>query len=264
MTSGSWCGTCSTRPVGGALRHGSRGAAWSTRSAYQARTGCQWRYLPTPFGAWGAIWQQFRRWRDSGVWAQALVRLRRVVRTRAGRDPEPSLVMLDCQTVKGGRGGPGFHEAGGKYGGTFGAKRTLLIDYLGLPVAARVDSARPHDSTTGRMLLDDTLPRVTEVLADLGFEPLVKGVARRHKVTVTIKGWRKPNKPKGFKPIQPLWKVEDCFAQVGRWRRLARSYEATTRLGHDLAAHRLRRLLAHPPLMRRRPGHGPSPRGPRR
>jgi putative transposase len=28
---------------------------------YQARTGCQWRYLPPPFGPWGAIWQQFRR-----------------------------------------------------------------------------------------------------------------------------------------------------------------------------------------------------------
>jgi hypothetical protein len=45
------------------------------------------------------------------------------------------------------------------------------------------------------------------VFADLGFEPLVKGAQRRHKVTVTIKGWRKPNKPKGFKPIRPLWKA---------------------------------------------------------
>jgi transposase len=58
-------------------------------------------------------------------------------------------------------------------------------------------------------------------------EPLVNGIQRRHKVTVTIKGWRKPNKPKGFKPIRPLWKVEDCFAQLGRWRRLSRSFEAT-------------------------------------
>lgn len=119
--------------------------------------------------------------------------------------------------VKGGRGGPGFHEAGGKYGGTFGAKRTVLIDYLGLPVAARVDSAHPHDSKTSRMLLDHSLPglpRVGEVLADLGFEPLVKGIQRRHKVTVTTKRWRKPNKPKGFKPIRPLWKVEDCFASL--------------------------------------------------
>jgi putative transposase len=28
--------------------------------------------------------------------------------------------------------------------------------------------------------------------------------------------------------IRPLWKVEDCFAQLGRWRRLSGSYEATT------------------------------------
>ena len=94
----------------------------------------------------------------------------------------------------------------------------MLIDYLSLPVAARVDSARPHDSKTGRMLLDHSLPglpRVGEVLADLGFEPLVKGIQRRHKVTVTTKGWRKPNKPKGFKLIRPLWKLEDCFARRG-------------------------------------------------
>jgi putative transposase len=35
---------------------------------YQARTGCQWRYLPPQFGRWGAVWQQFRRWRDNGTW----------------------------------------------------------------------------------------------------------------------------------------------------------------------------------------------------
>jgi hypothetical protein len=28
---------------------------------YQARTGCQWRYLPGRFGPWGAIWQQSTR-----------------------------------------------------------------------------------------------------------------------------------------------------------------------------------------------------------
>jgi hypothetical protein len=56
-----------------------------------------------------------------GVWEKALTLLRKAARTKAGRDLEPSMVMLDCQTVKGGRGGPGFHEAGGKYGGTFGA-----------------------------------------------------------------------------------------------------------------------------------------------
>ena len=116
---------------------------------YQARTGCQWRYLPAEFGPWGAVWQQFRRWRAKGVWAAAMDRLRRAVRVSAGRDPEPSMVMLDSQTAKGGRNGPTFHEAGGKLSATFGAKRTLLVDYLGLPVAAR-SGQRPSARFPGR------------------------------------------------------------------------------------------------------------------
>ncbi|MCV0403890.1 MAG: transposase [Chloroflexi bacterium] len=32
-----------------------------------ARTGCQWRYLPERYGEWGAVWQQWRRWRANGA-----------------------------------------------------------------------------------------------------------------------------------------------------------------------------------------------------
>ena len=214
---------------------------------YQARTGCQWRYLPGHFEPWGAIWQQLRRWRDSGVWEQALTLLRRAVRTKAGRDPEPSMVMLDCQTVKGGRGGPGFHKAGGKYGGTFGAKRTVLIDCLGLPVVARVDSARPHDSKAGRTLLGDSLPdvlRVAEVLADLGFEPLVKGVQRRHKVTVTIKGWRKPNKAEGLQAHPPAVEGRGLLRPVRPLAASVPQLRGHHRVRHCMAARRLRGLPA--------------------
>lgn len=196
---------------------------------YQARTGCQWRYLPPQFGPWGTVWQQFRRWRDNGTWARAMDRLRCAARQRAGRNPEPSMVMVDSQTVKGGRAGPTYHDTGGPAGRTYGAKRTILVDYLGLPVAARVDSARPHDSKAGRLLCDTALPalpRVDAVLADAGFHGLVATIAPRHNVTVTIKAW-KP-KPKGFRPIKPLWRVEDCFAELGRWRRLSRCFEGST------------------------------------
>ena len=60
---------------------------------YQARTGCQWRFLPVEFGPWGGIWQQFRRWRAKGVWAAAMDRLRRASASRrpvVGLAPRPS------------------------------------------------------------------------------------------------------------------------------------------------------------------------------
>jgi transposase len=33
---------------------------------FLARTGCQWRYLPERYGAWTAVWAQWRRWRANG------------------------------------------------------------------------------------------------------------------------------------------------------------------------------------------------------
>ena len=78
------------------------------------RTGCQWRYLPERYGAWTAVWAQWRRWRSNGVWARAMERLAAIVRVLHDREPIPSMVMVDAQTVKGGRYGPTFHEAGGR------------------------------------------------------------------------------------------------------------------------------------------------------
>jgi transposase len=99
------------------------------------RTGCQWRYLPERYGTWTAVWAQWRRWRSNGVWARAMERLAAIVRVLHDREPTPSMVMVDAQTVKGGRYGPTFHEAGGRGGRTIGTKRTLLVEIL--RVAAR-------------------------------------------------------------------------------------------------------------------------------
>jgi putative transposase len=112
---------------------------------FLARTGCQWRYLPERYGSWTAVWAQWRRWRANGVWAAAMTRLAAVVRLLHGREPRPSVVMVDAQTVKGGRYGPTFHEAGGRGGRTIGTKRTVRVEILGLPVAAHAGSARPHE-----------------------------------------------------------------------------------------------------------------------
>ena len=194
---------------------------------FLARTGCQWRYLPDRFPPWSAVWQQWRRWRGNGVWAKAMTRLAQLVRVQHGRKPTPSMVMIDAQTAKGGRAGPTFHEAGGRGGRTVGAKRSILIEILGLPIAARVDPARPHDVKVGRELLADqlsALPGVQAIVADRGYRGLAALAARKH-VKLDIKA--PPKGTVGFPPLAPLYKVEHAFAQLGRWRRLSRCYEGT-------------------------------------
>jgi len=37
---------------------------------YRARTGMAWRDLPDDFGGWNAVYQRFKRWKDSGVWCR--------------------------------------------------------------------------------------------------------------------------------------------------------------------------------------------------
>lgn len=194
---------------------------------FLARTGCQWRYLPERYGSWGAVWQQWRRWRANGVWARAMARLAALVRTRHERQALPSMVMVDAQTVRGARYGPTFHEAGGPGGRTIGTKRTLLVEILGLPVAAHAVSARPHDVVAARELLRQRLtdlPRLQAIVADRGYRALATLAERRH-FHLDLKA--PPQGRRGFTPIAPLYRIEQAFAELGRWRRLSRCYEGS-------------------------------------
>lgn len=191
------------------------------------RTGIQWRYLPERYPPWTAVWSQWRRWRANGVWAAAMTRLAAIVRWLHDREPVPSMVMVDAQTVRGARYGPTFHEPGGRGGRTSGTKRTLLVEILGLPVAADACSARPHDVVAGRELLRqriDTLPRLRAIVGDRAYRGLEKLAARRQ-LSLDIKA--PPPGVTGFVPIRPLVKIEHAFAQLGRWRRLSRCYEGS-------------------------------------
>lgn len=192
-----------------------------------ARTGIQRRYLPDRYPPWPAVWQQWRRWRNNGIWDRAMVKLTHAIRRSKNRQADPSMVMIDGQTVRGGRAGPIFRNAGGRGGHTIGAKRSIVIEILGLPVAVRVDPARPHDVKVGRELLNDEikanhLPRLAAIVADRGYTGLGR-LAARHHLKLDIK--QPPKGTVGFTPLAPLYRVENAFARLGRWRRLSRCYE---------------------------------------
>ena len=67
---------------------------------YLLRTGCQWRFSPNDFPPWGTVWWYFRRWRLDGVWTRLHRALFAKARQEAGRDPCPSVVIMDSQSVK--------------------------------------------------------------------------------------------------------------------------------------------------------------------
>jgi len=99
-------------------RHGSRHAGGRPRKhelrrvvdalLYVLKTGCQWRQLPSNFPPWKAVHEQFRRWRDDGLWERVGQALREQGRRAAGRNATPTVAIIDSQsaktTGKGGRG----------------------------------------------------------------------------------------------------------------------------------------------------------------
>jgi transposase len=67
---------------------------------YLLRTGSQWRNLPHDFPPHGAVWMQFRRWRESGTLESIHDALHAQVRVQPGREEAPSAAILDSQSVK--------------------------------------------------------------------------------------------------------------------------------------------------------------------
>jgi putative transposase len=67
---------------------------------YINHTGCQWRDLPHDFPPWQTVYGYFEDLVEAGVWQEITAVLRRGVREQAGRDPEPSVVIVDSQSVK--------------------------------------------------------------------------------------------------------------------------------------------------------------------
>lgn len=67
---------------------------------YVKTAGCQWNMLPHDFPPYQTVYGYFRELSDAGVWEEINDCLRRGVRQQAGREDDPSVVIIDSQSVK--------------------------------------------------------------------------------------------------------------------------------------------------------------------
>lgn len=68
------------------------------------------------------------------------------------------MVVIDPSLARGAsQGGPTFHDTGGPYGATKGAKKVIAVDVTGLPVAARVVGASVPDGRCVETLVADMM-----------------------------------------------------------------------------------------------------------
>jgi putative transposase len=206
---------------------------------YISHTGCQWRFLPVEFGPWTRVWSQFRRWSKNGTWSRVLTALHASSRTALGRkDPRPSMVVIDTHLARGAsNGGVTFHNQGGPYGRTNGAKRIVCVDVTGLPLCVRVVPAATSEASAVEQILDDLArsgadERLELVLVDRGTaQSAAQRLSNKFNYEVRRVGWDEPPRnehgAKVFRPIRHAWRVEVAHGHLVRRRRLARCFEDT-------------------------------------
>jgi putative transposase len=200
---------------------------------YIARGGCAWRMMPKDLPPWSTCYDSFRKWRNDGTWAKVNDALRTQVRHRAKKKQSPSLGIIDTQSVKtteqGGPRGKDPHKT------VNGRKRHLVVDTLGLVVAAVVHSAGIQDRDGAQFVrkkMVGRFPRLKKILADGIDNGDIADWAKQ------IGGWilelvvRPADEPeeekKKFKVLKWRWIVERTFAWLGRYRRLSKDYEGST------------------------------------
>ena len=191
------------------------------------RAGAPWRMLPTNFPPWAAVHQQAQRWIAAGVFEDLVHDLRALLREAAGRNPDPTAVVLDARTVQGTP--ESGHRAG--YDGhkrRRGSKVHAAVDTLGHLLALKVTPAdeqeRAQVGDLADALQEATGSTVELAWADQGYtgdDPAEEAEARGIELAVV----RLTGAKKGFVLLPRRWVVERSFAWAARFRRLAKDYE---------------------------------------
>ena len=193
---------------------------------YLLKTGCQWRMLPGDFPKWELVYYYYSKWAGTEDFDLLLAKLRERVRSKKNQNEQPSLGIMDSQSVRWGnnRSLNGFD--GNKK--VKGVKRHVVVDKNGFLLAVMVTVANIHDGKAAELLmrvLTYFLTPVKVILADGGYRGEV--VERiRDKLGYLIRVvMRNEEKKSDFQPVSKRWIVERTFAWFDNDRRLCRNYE---------------------------------------
>lgn len=214
---------------------------------YIVRGGIPWRMMPNDLPPWYTVYQQSQRWLNAGVFEAMVHDLRALIRLAAGRNEQPTAVILDSRTLQ-------SSPESGDHAGYDGAKRRkgskthMAVDTLGYLLALLVTPANEQDRAQvgqlAKAVQEATGETVEVAFVDQGYTGDEAAQAAEEQ-GLQLEVVKLPQAKKGFVLLPRRWVVERSFGWMARFRRLARDYErlpSTLRGLHFLA---FAMLMAH-------------------
>lgn len=137
---------------------------------YLVKTGCQWRMLPSDFPKWHLVYYYYKKWVNTEQFDFLLQELRGKVRLKMGQKADPSLGIIDSQSVRWGNNRSLSRFDGNKK--VKGVKRHVVVDKNGFLIAVMVSIANVHDAKAALLVmqvLKEMLCGIKIILADGGY-----------------------------------------------------------------------------------------------
>jgi len=198
---------------------------------YLLSNGIKWRAMPHDRPQWQSVYTYLRAWERDGTWHQLNAVLRTHLRLQAGCNAQPSAGSVDSQSVKTASGGEDVSFDEGKK--VKGRKRTILVDTMGLLLAACVRGAGRSDQR-GMTLLATFPAQFWTCLQRIWVDSTFAGKAFiahiQQQFGWTLEHLKRTDEAPGFTVMPKRWVVERTYAWFGHYRRLSKDYEflATT------------------------------------
>jgi putative transposase len=187
----------------------------------------QTRWQGLRFHYLNGYYHYFNEWSTDGTLEQIHTVLRKKLRQKQGKKPDPTVAVIDSQTVKSTHIPAIYGYDAGKL--IKGIKRTIAVETLGLPLIVFVHPADIQDRDSAKPVfkkLNRFFRRLKKVFADRAYQgSLVEWVNQYYSWALEIV----KRIGKGFVVEPKRWIVERTYSWFEKARRLSKNYEATAR-----------------------------------
>jgi transposase len=200
---------------------------------YLLKNACTWRNLPHDFPNWKLVNYYYRIWtekkkskNEESVLDCILAKLVDIERYTAGRNPQPSMLIVDSKSTQNAdTAQEKGYDAGKKVSGI---KTHIAVDVLGLPYRILVTTANVSDRDGAVEMFShpdfQIVPTLKKILCDGGYTGEVFAAKIQEVTGAEVEIAKRPELHK-FVIMPKRWIVERSFGWLDKCRRLWKNCE---------------------------------------